>query len=225
MICTRNRERNGKKSEPWSSEGAMSPNADARAFETEALPHLNSLYNAAIHFTRDRTNAEDLVQETMLRAFRFFYLYQRGSNCKAWLFTILRNTFINQCRKKSKHPREINIDLLENACTSTDAVWPSAELRTPAAELLKDAYDDEVSAALDSIPDTFREVLLLCDVEGFTYQEIADILDLPLGTVRSRLSRARGEMREVLWEYAVRNGVIGRAGAACRNSARGEGRS
>jgi RNA polymerase sigma-70 factor (ECF subfamily) len=218
MICVRNPGRNGSRSDKRFSERTALLASEASVFELEALPHLNALHNAAVHLTREKTEAEDLVQETVLRAFRFFHLYKQGTNCKAWLFTILRNTFINQCRKKCRHPRELNIDLLDNTAGFSDTAWPVAELRTPAVELLQTAYDDEVSAALDSIPGDFREVLLLSDVEGFSYQEIADILGVPLGTVRSRLSRARNEMREALSEYAVRNGVIGRSSVAASRS-------
>jgi len=213
MICTGNLGRDGSRREGGLSQREVFSPPDTSAFEVEALPHLNALYNAAFHLTRDETEAEDLVQETALRAFRFFHLYRRGTNCKAWLFTILRNTFINQCRKKSRVPRELSIDYFDNTTAVSDTACPVAELRTPAAELFQNVYDDEVSAALDAIPKGFREVLLLCDVEGFSYQEIADILELPLGTVRSRLSRARSEMRRTLCDYAARHGMIGHSEA------------
>jgi RNA polymerase sigma-70 factor (ECF subfamily) len=187
-------------------------NGKREAFEREALPHLNALYNTAVHLTHSQADAQDLVQETMLRAYRFFHQYNKGTNCKAWLFRILRNTFINEYRRKSRRPLEVDLDRVETFQEVPETLFQRSELKTQEEELLQNLYDDEVNKALESIPESFREVLLLSDVEGLAYQEIADILDVPIGTVRSRLSRARREMRRSLTEYAIQHGVIKRGG-------------
>jgi len=185
-------------------------NGKRKAFEREALPHLSALYNTAVHLMHNQADAQDLVQETMLRAYRFFHQYRQGTNCKAWLFRILRNTFINEYRRKSRRPLEVDVDRVEALQEVPETLFQRSELKTPEEELFHNLYDDEITRALESIPESFREVLLLSDIEGLAYQEIANILDVPIGTVRSRLSRARSEMRRSLTNYAVQQGVIRR---------------
>ncbi len=200
-------------------------NGNRKAFEREALPHLNALYNTAVHLTRNQADAQDLVQETMLSAYRFFHQYDKGTNCRAWLFKILRNTFINEYRRKSRRPLEVDLDRVETFQEVPETLYQRSDLKNPEEELLQNLYDDEVTKALESIPDSFREVLLLSDVEGFAYQEIADIVGVPIGTVRSRLSRARREMRKSLTQYAIEHGVIKRDDhkGSSRESRRDEG--
>jgi len=174
------------------------------AFEEEAVPHLSALYNFAVRLTRDRDDAADLVQETMLKAFRFFGSFERGTNCKAWLFRIMKNSFINRYRRTSKAPDTVEYDAVEEFY---ETIKDSAvETSTLEAELFDNALDDEVSAAIQSLPDDFRTVIILCDIEGFTYEEIAEFIDCPIGTVRSRLHRARKILAAQLSTYARERG-------------------
>jgi RNA polymerase sigma-70 factor (ECF subfamily) len=175
-----------------------------KVFQEEALPHLDSLYNFALYLTRNPTESEDLVQEAMFRAYRFIDRYEPGTNCKAWLFRILRNTFINEYRRKSNRPQEVSWELEE---TMPDTSQPIAgRIPNPDEELFRDLYDDEVTDALESLPDEFREVVLMRDVEGLTYQEIANVIDRPVGTVRSRIARGREMLRKRLTGYAKEHG-------------------
>lgn len=175
-------------------------------FEKEAIPHMDALYNFALRMTGDSDDADDLVQETYLKAFRFFEKFERGSNCKAWLFRIMKNTFINSYRKSSKEPAKIDYEEVENFYEN---IKPSS---TDSAHLEKEIYDnlldDELSNAIASLPEDFRTVIILCDIEGFTYDEIADFVDVPVGTVRSRLHRARKMLFEKLYKYASDKGYI-----------------
>ena len=175
-------------------------------FEKEAIPHMDALFNFALRMTGDRDEADDLVQETYLKAFRFFDKFEKGTNCKAWLFRIMKNTFINSYRKTSKEPDKIDYEEVENfyeniKSSSTD----SAHLEK---EMYDNLLDDELSNAIASLPEDFRTVIILCDIEGFTYDEIADFVDVPVGTVRSRLHRARKMLFAELYEYAADKGYI-----------------
>lgn len=176
------------------------------AFEKEAVPHMDSLYNFALRMTGDSDEADDLVQETYLKAFRFFDKFERGTNCKAWLFRIMKNTYINSYRKTSKEPDKVDYQDVENFYEN---IKPSS---TDSAHLEKDIYDnlldDELSNAIASLPEDFRTVIILCDIEGFTYDEIADFVDIPVGTVRSRLHRARKMLFSKLYNYAADKGYI-----------------
>ncbi len=158
-------------------------------FEREAVPHMDALYNYAVKMTGDSDDASDLIQETYLKAFRFWDKFEKGTNCKAWLFRIMKNTFINTYRKTSKEPDKVDYEEIENFYEN---IKPSS---TDSAHLEKDIYDnlldDEMSEAISSLPEDFRTVIILCDIEGYTYDEIADFVDVPVGTVRSRLHRAR----------------------------------
>ena len=169
-------------------------------FEKEFLPHIHSIYNFAYRITFDEDDAKDLVQETYMKAFRFMNSFQQGTNAKAWLFRILKNSFINEFRKKSKEPVKIDYQEVEAYYNSEDISRPMvADLRV---EAIREMIGDEVSIALNALDVDFRTVIILCDLEGFTYEEMAKILDIPIGTVRSRLHRARNLLRERLKIYA-----------------------
>ncbi len=169
-------------------------------FDNEFLPQIDSMYNFAYRLTYDEDDAKDLVQETYLKAFRFIDSFQRGTNAKAWLFRILKNSFINDFRKKSKQPSKVDYQEVETYYNS-EGVDESitTDLRV---ESVQDMIGDEVSNALNSLAVDFRTVIILCDLEGFTYEEMAKILDIPIGTVRSRLHRARNLLKEKLKSYA-----------------------
>ncbi|MEK6477739.1 sigma-70 family RNA polymerase sigma factor [Catalinimonas sp. 4WD22] len=169
-------------------------------FDNEFLPQIDSMYNFAYRLTYDEDDAKDLVQETYLKAFRFIDSFQRGTNAKAWLFRILKNSFINDFRKKSKQPSKVDYQEVETYYNS-EGVDESitTDLRV---ESVQDMIGDEVSTALNSLAVDFRTVIILCDLEGFTYEEMAKILDIPIGTVRSRLHRARNLLKEKLKSYA-----------------------
>lgn len=171
-----------------------------KIFDGEFLPHIDAMYNFAYRLTYDEDDAKDLVQETYLKAFRFINSFEEGTNAKAWLFRILKNSFINDYRKKSKEPNKVDYNEVETYYNSEDA---NAEI-TPdlRVEALQDMIGDEVSNALNSLAVDFRTVIILCDLEGFTYEEMAKILDIPIGTVRSRLHRARNLLKEKLRSYA-----------------------
>jgi RNA polymerase sigma-70 factor (ECF subfamily) len=169
-------------------------------FDNEFLPQIDSMYNFAYRLTYDEDDAKDLVQETYLKAFRFIDSFQRGTNAKAWLFRIFKNSFINDFRKKSKQPSKVDYQEVETYYNS-EGVDESitTDLRV---ESVQDMIGDEVSTALNSLAVDFRTVIILCDLEGFTYEEMAKILDIPIGTVRSRLHRARNLLKEKLKSYA-----------------------
>ncbi len=169
-------------------------------FDNEFMPHIHSMYNFGYRLTLDRDDAKDLVQDTYLKAFRFIESFQKGTNAKAWLFRILKNSFINDYRKKSKEPSKVDYQEVETYYNSDEVdrqITP--DLRV---ESLKDMIGDEISNALNSLDVDFRTVIILCDLEGFKYEEMAKILDIPIGTVRSRLHRARNLLKEKLKSYA-----------------------
>lgn len=169
-------------------------------FEREFLPHVNAMYNFGYRLTLDRDDAKDLVQDTFFKAYRFMESFQRGTNAKAWLFRILKNSFINDYRKKTKEPSKVDYQEVESYYNSDDVHRPiTSDLRV---DSLKDMIGDEISNALNSLDVDFRTVIILCDLEGFKYEEMAKILDIPIGTVRSRLHRARQLLKEKLSEYA-----------------------
>jgi RNA polymerase sigma-70 factor (ECF subfamily) len=173
-------------------------------FEREAIPHMSALYTFAVRMTRDEDDASDLVQETYLKAYRFFDKFERGTNCKAWLFRILKNSYINRFRKSSKAPDTVEYDVIEEFYeTIRDS---SVETSVLEEQLFSQALDDEVSTALNRLPDEFRTVIILCDIENFTYEEIAEFIDCPIGTVRSRLHRARKILAAQLASYARERG-------------------
>jgi RNA polymerase sigma-70 factor (ECF subfamily) len=176
------------------------PEEKEAIFEDEFLPHIHSIYNFAYRITFNEDDAKDLVQETYLKAFRFIGSFQKGTNAKAWLFRILKNSFINEFRKKNKEPVKIDYHEVESFYNLEDVNQVvTFDLRV---EAIKEMIGDEVSIALNSLEMDFRTVIILCDLEGFTYEEMASILDIPIGTVRSRLHRARKLLRAKLRAYA-----------------------
>ena len=173
-------------------------------FEEEIVPHLDAMYNFALRLTSDPSDAEDLVQDTIVKAFRFFSSYEKGTNAKAWLFRILKNSYINNYRKQSKKPNQVDYDEVSSFYETIRAD------RTDTSDLedkmFRELVDDDISQALEELPEDFRTVVLLCDVEGFTYEEIANMLDVPIGTIRSRLHRGRNLLKAQLKEYAEKRG-------------------
>ena len=168
------------------------------------MPHLDALYNFAYRLTQNHEDANDLVQEAAVKAFRFISSFERGTNAKAWLFRILKNSFINDFRKKSRQPNKVDYSEVESYYNSERTPADlTMDLRT---ETVRNKIGDEVMNAVKSLPVDFRTVIILCDLEGFTYEEMAAILDIPVGTVRSRLHRARNALKEVLADYAKRMG-------------------
>lgn len=175
-----------------------------KEFKEEILPHLDLLYNFALRLTTDPADAEDLVQDTIVKAFRFFSSFEKGTNAKAWLYRILKNSYINNYRRKSKRPTEVDFDEVAPFYeTIRDERTESSDMQE---KMFDELMDDDVSAALKSLPEDFRTVVMLCDVDGFTYEEISNMLDVPIGTIRSRLHRGRNLLRTALIEYAKRRG-------------------
>ena len=173
-------------------------------FDTEFMPHVDSMYNFAYRLTFDEDDSKDLVQDTYLKAYRFISSFERGTNAKAWLFRILKNSFINDFRKKSKEPSKVDYQEIESYYNSDEVDKTiTTDLRV---ETLQDMIGDEISNALNSLEVDFRTVIILCDLEGFKYDEMAKILDIPIGTVRSRLHRARNLLKEKLSGYGKKMG-------------------
>lgn len=173
-------------------------------FEEEVIPHLDAMYNFALRLTSDPSDAEDLVQDTIVKAYRFFSSYEKGTNAKAWLFRILKNSYINNYRKKSKQPNQVDYDEVSSFYeTVRDERTDTSNLED---KMYRELVDDDISRALDELPEDFRTVVLLCDIEDFTYEEIANMLDVPIGTIRSRLHRGRNLLKSQLQEYASNRG-------------------
>jgi len=178
-----------------------------KLFEKELLPQIDSLYNLAYRLTLDEDDSKDLVQETYYKAYRFIDSYQSGTNARAWLFRILKNSFINEFRKKIKQPHKIDYNEIEvNYNRESGDVFDKNIVVDLRIETVQDMIGDEITNALNSLDVDFRTVIILCDLEGFTYDEIAKILDIPIGTVRSRLHRARNILKEILKKYAKKMG-------------------
>ncbi len=173
-------------------------------FQKEAIEHINALYNYALHLTMNPEDANDLVQETYLKAYKFFDSFERGTNCKAWLFKILKNNYINKFRKNAREPGKVDYDLIKDFYHSIKESQSESEDLN--AGYLRTLMHDEVYQALNSLPEEFREVIQLCDIEGFTYEEIANMVESPIGTVRSRLYRGRKLLRSKLNKFAKKYG-------------------
>lgn len=169
-------------------------------FEQEFLPHIDSLYNFAYFLSQNEEDAKDLLQETYLKAYKYSTYYTKGTNAKAWLLRILKNTFINDYRKRSKRPQQVDFDEAYQEDVEEQA---TIDLRQ---ELFSNLIGDEITKALNSLDVDYRVIILLCDVEGFKYEEIATIMDVPIGTVRSRLHRARKLLKDKLKNYAKNKG-------------------
>jgi RNA polymerase sigma-70 factor (ECF subfamily) len=184
-------------------------------FEREALPHLDALFGTAMRLTRNPRDAEDLVQDALLRAYRFWGQFEPGTNCKAWLLKILTNTFINRyhkVRRDQELAREVAAD--DDVAESIVSHEAQAASRDPEGALASRVLSDDVIRALESLPTDFRLAVILCDLEELSYKEIADVMDCPVGTVMSRLFRGRRLLQKALHEYAVEQGIIKPAPAA-----------
>lgn len=175
-------------------------------FEREALQYVDQLYSAAMRMTRNPQDAEDLVQEAYTKAYSAFHQYKPGTNLKAWLYRILTNTYINIYRKKQRQPKQTNTEQVEDWQMAQSAQHTSSGLRSAETEALDHLPDSDVKDALQQIPEEFRLAVYFSDVEGFAYKEIAEILNIPIGTVMSRLHRGRKLLRGLLADYARERG-------------------
>lgn len=177
-------------------------------FERLAFPHMESLYHTALRMTKNEVDAEDLVQDVYVRAFRFFHKFKRGTNFKAWIFRILTNTFINRYRKLKNQPHHVDLEKIEYKYADDNKATDATAVKAPEELDYDKIFDDEIKAALDQLPTEFRVVVLLADVESFSYKEIAKIIGRPIGTVMSRLSRGRRYLQQHLRAYAIEGGFI-----------------
>ena len=184
--------------------------ADQAQFADLTMEYMGSLYSAALRMTRNPADAEDLVQETYLKAYRAFGSFKEGTNLKAWLYRILTNTFINSYRARKRRPEQTDIDEVEDLYLyrrlgGLEAVNAS---RSPEEEVLEHFTEAEVKDAVEALPEQFRMAVLLADVEGFSYKEIAEILDIPIGTVMSRLHRGRKALQKTLHDFGMQRGLV-----------------
>ena len=177
-----------------------------RSFEREALPHTDLLYNYALRMTNNPADADDLVQETCLKAYRFWDTYAQGTNIRAWLFRILKNSYINRYRREVREPEKVEYDDVRSLYATGGE--GTAERNDLQESMFGNLLDDEITNAIASLPDEFRTVVILCDIETLTYEEVATFMDCPLGTVRSRLHRGRKLLRGRLTEYARQRGLV-----------------
>ena len=184
--------------------------ADQATFVEQATPLMDGLYGAALRMTRNPADAEDLVQETYLKAYRAFHSFQDGTNLKAWLYRILTNTYINTYRAKKRRPDETDLEEVEDLYLyrRLGGLEGARAGQSAEEELLEHITDSEVKDALEALPEQFRMAVLLADVEGFSYKEIAEILDIPIGTVMSRLHRGRKALQKQLYEYGKQRNLV-----------------
>src|ERR1700730_5196971 len=184
--------------------------AEQAKFAELAMEHMGSLYTAALRMTRNPADAEDLVQETYLKAYRAFGSFQEGTNLKAWLYKILTNTFINAYRSKKRRPEQTELDDVEDLYLyrRLGGLEAAAAGRSAEEEVLDLFTESDVKDAIEALPEQFRMAVLLADVEGFSYKEIADILDIPIGTVMSRLHRGRKALQKTLHDFGMQRGLV-----------------
>lgn len=188
--------------------------ANRNAFAQEAMQYAQSLYTTALRMTRNPADAQDLVQETYLKAYRSFATFDEGTNLRAWLFRILTNTFINNYRAKQRRPQESELKDVENLYLY-HRIPELSQLSSSAEDQLMDMFaGSEVRQALESLPEAFLMPVLLSDVEQFSYKEIAEILEIPIGTVMSRLHRGRKALQQALYEYAMNRHLVSRQALA-----------
>ncbi len=175
-------------------------------FESIIIAQSSALKSFALKMTNDEEDAEDLVQDTLLKAFRFFDKFEKGTNAKAWLFQIMKNTFINNYRKNSREPNKVDYEDVQNFYENIKA--DQVKSQHFEGDAFSNILDDELTKALSKLPDDFRTIVVLSDIEGYTYEEIANFINCPIGTVRSRLHRARKMLYTLLYEYAFEKGLV-----------------
>jgi len=175
-------------------------------FIKEALPHEDALYNYALKISGNSDDAQDLVQETYFKAYRHFDKFQTGTNSKAWMFMILKNSFINNYRKSKREPYKLDYEQIQNFYENVKS--DRGQTNNLDKEFYNDLLDDELTEAIDQLPTKMREVFLLCDLDGNSYEETAELVGCPVGTVRSRLHRARHMLQETLMDYAKEKGFL-----------------
>ncbi len=177
-----------------------------KEFNTEAVPHMDILYNYALYMTGNSDDAQDLVQETYMKAFRFWDKYEKGTNIRAWLFRIMKNSYINRYRKETKEPEKVDYEEISNFYNLIrDHQVDKNDLQE---KIFRSLLDDEVARAIETLPEDFRTVIILADIEGMSYDEIAEFIDCPVGTIRSRLHRARKMLKVKLYDYAKKIGYV-----------------
>lgn len=182
-----------------------------RAFEQQAFEHFDALYSTALRLTRNALDAEDLLQDTYLRAYRFYDKFSPGTNFKAWIFKILTNTFINRYRRKMREPQKVDYEKIEFFYSEDEENDRHlSDVDDYNEEAYNELFDDKIKEALEKLSEDFRLVVILCDIHGFSYKEIAGIINTPIGTVMSRLSRGRRQLQKFLEEYAIKEGYIKR---------------
>ncbi len=177
-------------------------------FERVALPQLSHLYTSAFYFTKDKTEAEDLVQETYLRALRFFHKFHPGTNCRAWLLSIMRNLFINRYQQKKREAETVDWEEIDQIYESMVGQGEKAERDNPEALLISQLMDEEVEKALRELPEEYRTAIVLVDIEELSYEEAAKVMECAIGTIRSRVSRGRRLLQVALRDYALERGLI-----------------
>ncbi|MEM9557044.1 MAG: sigma-70 family RNA polymerase sigma factor [Acidobacteriota bacterium] len=200
----------GTPTEPGDPNTAPGAELEGWEFEEAAIPYLDSLYNMAYRLTRNAHDAQDLVQETYLKAYKYYDKFQKGTNLKAWLFRIMKNTFINGYRKRQNQPPQSAFAEIEDSFETMVSEESAARrrMKNPEQAALENVLDEDVQQALDSLRDDYRMVILLVDLEDFSYKEAAEILDVPVGTVMSRLYRGRRQLEQTLLRYAREHGYL-----------------
>jgi RNA polymerase sigma-70 factor (ECF subfamily) len=188
--------------------GVETEMADPASFEDDVVPLLPQLYSAALRMTRNPADAEDVLQEALLRAYRGYRTFKAGTNLKAWMYRILTNSFINRYRQQARQPAEVELGELEDLYLYRRLGEASGAARSAEEEALDRFVDEDVKAAVEALPENFRIPVLLADVEGFSYKEIAKIMDVPIGTVMSRLHRGRKALQKALWDITERRGTV-----------------